>query len=292
MGPNHVQNYPILTSRTSTSTSTKVKGTLNSTANTTFTVQLYASTKCDPAGYGEGQQLLATKQVTTAGNNGSFKFKVSPPVPAGRVLTATATDPAGNTSEFSPCLGPLSISPSAAIPGSTAVVAGNGFAPFEAVTVNWNCADTGRCSSGTNGTIVLGTTTTGAAGTFSLGVTIPAATVGTHAVGVIGGTSHRFAVTHFTVQPAVTISPASGPVGSHPKVSGHGFGPSETVKVRWNCGSSGCSSTTVLATVTTDGLGSFVNTAVTIPAAATGTCPIGAKGATTASFAEVPFMVT
>jgi hypothetical protein len=132
------------------------------------------------------------------GNTTSVSVPISPPVPSGKVLTATATDPAGNTSEFSPCFGPLSISPSAGKSGSTATVSGRGFAPSEVVTVKWNCPDTGRCPNG-QGTVVLGSASTGTAGTFNLTVTIPAGTVGSHAVGAVGATSHAFAVTFFTV---------------------------------------------------------------------------------------------
>jgi hypothetical protein len=56
----------------------------------------------DPSGNGEGAQFFNTTLVTTDGN-GDATINAAFPVAlaAGRVITATATDPNGNTSEFS-----------------------------------------------------------------------------------------------------------------------------------------------------------------------------------------------
>src|SRR5207253_8693264 len=52
-----------------------------------------------------GQTYLGDGTVTTdASCNGSFTVTVPTVVPGGWVITATATDPASNTSEFSPCV--------------------------------------------------------------------------------------------------------------------------------------------------------------------------------------------
>jgi hypothetical protein len=98
-GPNNLQNSPVLTSVTASS----VEGTLNSTPNTSFGVQFFASTACDPSGSGEGRTLIQSAVVGTD-PSGNASFGVSLTVPPGRVVTATATDPDGNTSEFSACL--------------------------------------------------------------------------------------------------------------------------------------------------------------------------------------------
>ena len=92
-GRNRKQNHPVLTAS---------GGSLNSTPTTTFTLEVFSSPACDASGYGEGQTLLQRSQVTTDGA-GDATFAL--PNDAG-VLTATATDPLGNTSEFSPCLIP------------------------------------------------------------------------------------------------------------------------------------------------------------------------------------------
>ena len=102
-GANNLQNFPLLTSAVSNGVTTNVSGTLNSTASTTFRVEFFSNATCDAAGSGEGEQLLGAADVVTDGNNNAT-FNVSlPNVASGQALTATATDPAGNTSEFSPC---------------------------------------------------------------------------------------------------------------------------------------------------------------------------------------------
>ncbi|MEO8435610.1 MAG: Calx-beta domain-containing protein, partial [Pyrinomonadaceae bacterium] len=98
------QNFPLLSSVTSDSSSTTIQGTLNSTPNTTFRIDFYSNTACDPSGNGEGAQFMGNANVTTAAN-GNAVINATLPVAlaAGRVVTATATDPSGNTSEFSAC---------------------------------------------------------------------------------------------------------------------------------------------------------------------------------------------
>jgi hypothetical protein len=103
-GPNNLQNFPVLTSGISSGFSTTIQGNLISTANTTFTIEFFANAACDPSGFGEGQAFIGSTTVTTGTDCGAT-FNVSLPVgvPAGQFITATATDPAGNTSEFSQC---------------------------------------------------------------------------------------------------------------------------------------------------------------------------------------------
>jgi len=101
-GPNNLQNYPVLTAANLSGPGTVVTGTLNSTASTTFDVDLYASPSCDGSGFGEGAAYLGTTTVTTNGScNGSFTASL--PVSVTGVITAIATDPGGNSSEFSQC---------------------------------------------------------------------------------------------------------------------------------------------------------------------------------------------
>ncbi|MBV9469462.1 MAG: CSLREA domain-containing protein, partial [Abitibacteriaceae bacterium] len=101
-GPNNLQNFPVLTSAVASGSTTTVTGTLNSTANTAFTVQFFSNRNADPSGHGEGQTLLATRTVTTNGSgNAAFSLALPGTVPFGQFITATATDPGNNTSEFS-----------------------------------------------------------------------------------------------------------------------------------------------------------------------------------------------
>ena len=95
IGSNNLQNYPVVSSAVSGSTS------LNSTANTEFRIEFFANTACDPSGNGEGQTFLGFENVTTDGT-GNVSFSTT--VAVGQFITATTTDPAGNTSEFSECI--------------------------------------------------------------------------------------------------------------------------------------------------------------------------------------------
>lgn len=101
-GPNQLQNFPVITSLLSSSNSTTIQGSLKSIPNTTFNVDFYSNAAVDPSGNGEGAQFFGTASVNTDAN-GDATINVTLPsgLPAGRVITATATDPNGNTSELS-----------------------------------------------------------------------------------------------------------------------------------------------------------------------------------------------
>lgn len=102
-GGNQRQNFPVLTQAYSAG-NVGVRGTLASKPNTAFRLQFFASPACDASGNGEGAVYLGDQLVTT-GPTCSTDFVVTLPgaVAEGQVITATATDPANNTSEFSAC---------------------------------------------------------------------------------------------------------------------------------------------------------------------------------------------
>jgi len=101
-GANLHQNFPILTNAQSTGTITIVRGTLNSAANQTFLLQFYATATPEPSGNIEGKTFLGDASVTTAAScNVAFTVQLTNIVTAGQWITATATDSANNTSEFS-----------------------------------------------------------------------------------------------------------------------------------------------------------------------------------------------
>jgi hypothetical protein len=105
-GANQLQNYPVLQSTEADMGSTPINGTLNSTPNTGFRIQLFANESCDPTGFGEGQTYLAGYDMiaTTDGSgNAAFGGDLSLDL-GGKYITATATDPDSNTSEFSACI--------------------------------------------------------------------------------------------------------------------------------------------------------------------------------------------
>ncbi|HEX6044662.1 MAG TPA: Calx-beta domain-containing protein [Pyrinomonadaceae bacterium] len=103
-GANNLQNFPIITSVTAGAGSTNVKGNFNSIAASSFNLDFYRNTACDPSGNGEGEQLIGSTLVTTdAGGNATFDVTFPVTVLSSNLLTATATDQSSNTSEFSPC---------------------------------------------------------------------------------------------------------------------------------------------------------------------------------------------
>jgi hypothetical protein len=97
LGPNGLQNKPVLTSATTSGGTTTLKGRLDSTPNTAFTVQFFSN----PSGTDEGKKFVGQKRVrTNSEGKVSFTFVPSRRVGAGQPITATATGPEG-TSEFS-----------------------------------------------------------------------------------------------------------------------------------------------------------------------------------------------
>ncbi|HEX2907336.1 MAG TPA: choice-of-anchor Q domain-containing protein [Phototrophicaceae bacterium] len=103
-GANLLQNYPILSYTANNDTASILEGSLSSSANATFRIDLYANRVCDHSGYGEGERYLGSTTVTTnSAGLGAFSLTVSPAAPANQFITATATDATGHTSEFSAC---------------------------------------------------------------------------------------------------------------------------------------------------------------------------------------------
>ena len=104
--PNRLQNYPVLTAVDTNAADTTVSGSLDSHPNTTFRIEFFSSPQTDPSGYGEGQTFLGATDVTTdATGMAPFVVTLQGRLPWGHAVTATATDPDGNTSEFSAVLG-------------------------------------------------------------------------------------------------------------------------------------------------------------------------------------------
>ena len=102
-GPNHVQNFPVLTSVAGAPGGLRFRGLLNGKPNTTFRLEFFLNPQCDPSGYGEGQRFLGFTNITTGADCTNI-FDVTLANTGFGFMTATATDPDGNTSEFAACV--------------------------------------------------------------------------------------------------------------------------------------------------------------------------------------------
>jgi parallel beta-helix repeat protein len=107
-GPNLFQDFPVLTyafptnKTTSEDGTTSIAGSLSGDSDTTYRVEFFSNPEADPSGYGQGENFLGFVNVTTDSDGKvSFTHDIASAVPVGQFVSATATDPAGNTSEFS-----------------------------------------------------------------------------------------------------------------------------------------------------------------------------------------------
>ena len=96
---NERQNYPVLVTSPG---SIIVDVSLDSQPNTVYQIDTYLNDSCSPSGFGEGQEYRLTFPQQTD-SQGQLQFQFSQGGVTGRYFTATATDPDGNTSEFSNC---------------------------------------------------------------------------------------------------------------------------------------------------------------------------------------------
>ncbi len=116
-GPNSLQNHPVLTSAYSTPMTTILGGTLDSLPNSSFRVEMFAG----PPGGGSSVFLGFATVATGGSGHGSFSFQTAFRVDPGWVVTATATDSSGDTSEFS---APATVSQTTDVTSSVTVVRG------------------------------------------------------------------------------------------------------------------------------------------------------------------------
>ncbi len=86
-GPNTLQNKPVLTSATTSSSATTVRGNLNSTPGTTFKIQFFSN----PSG-NEGKKFIGQKNVTT-GPDGRATFAFSPAQRVVLLISAQTSKP-------------------------------------------------------------------------------------------------------------------------------------------------------------------------------------------------------
>lgn len=105
-GPNNLQNYPMIGSVSFSPGLVNIMGTFTSKPSFQYSLQFFANLITDNSGHGEGQTYLGSQTITTdASGNASFTLSLPIFGRDGQVITATATDPLGNTSEFSNAVG-------------------------------------------------------------------------------------------------------------------------------------------------------------------------------------------
>jgi hypothetical protein len=96
-GANDLQNFPVITAASGGAASTVVQGTIDTQFPSQVTIELFSSEAADASGFGEGQVFQGTAVPDAAGNWSA----TLPGGLSGKYVSATATDAAGNTSEFS-----------------------------------------------------------------------------------------------------------------------------------------------------------------------------------------------
>ncbi len=181
-GANNLQNFPVVTNVFNQTGATTIQGTLNSTADTEFTIEFFASPSCDASGNGEGQIFIGSTMVTTDANGDmTFSFSPAAQAPLGGFITTTATNrDTSDTSEFSQC---------------AAIVSGPGNLTFSAATYDvgegmGSKTITVNRTDGTNGTITVDYATSDAEATAGQDYTATSGTL----VFLNGETSKTFDV--------------------------------------------------------------------------------------------------
>ena len=100
-GSNETHNFPVLTSARQGGGSLAITGDLETIPFQRTRVDVYGSPAGDPSGYGEGATYLGTTEVrTNILGQATLNLAVPSTLPAGSVISATAADSVGNTSEF------------------------------------------------------------------------------------------------------------------------------------------------------------------------------------------------
>ena len=236
-GANNLQNFPVISSAASSALATAVSGTLNSASNTVYRLEFFGNPGPDPTGYGQGRVYLGSTTTTTDGSgNAAFNVVLLQSIPVGWYVSATATDPAGNTSEFSrdvtvpqllvglsvgltPSADPVSVGDTLVY---TVTVTNVGVDPATGVVLTdaLPARVTYKSSTINPGSVsIAGTTVTGTVGTLAGGasatltITVQAGSIGTfnntvNATSTVGVTGSASTTTHITKSiPIVTVAP-------------------------------------------------------------------------------------
>ncbi|NCS56849.1 MAG: hypothetical protein GPJ16_07780 [Microcystis aeruginosa G11-04] len=147
-GANALQNYPIFTSAEVVGGTATLIGYLNSEANKEYRIEIFANRTQDASGNGEGEDYRTYITVTTDDNgHADFTLSLSNAERLYSYITGTATNPDGNTSEFSPSITLTGELPNLVITEATApssVGLGQSF------TVNWTGKNDSSVTTGSS----------------------------------------------------------------------------------------------------------------------------------------------
>ena len=209
--------YPdvaVLTSATINGATLAIAGSMTSTANTGFTVELFDNPSCDPSGAGEGKTFIGLANVMTdASSMGTIATTLNATVAEGDAITATAMGSSilssnnFSTSAFSACVkacpviavAPASLAINVDVPVSQTITASGGIAGYTfAVTAGALPDNVTLAADGT----LSGTPDSIANATFTI--------TATDSKGCTGSQT-------YTVQPAcpsITLAPATLPAAT------------------------------------------------------------------------------
>jgi len=175
-------------------------------------------------------------------------------------------------------LSSTTLSPTAAVPGTTVQMTARGYPPGQQATVTWNATSTSTGSTMCRGTIAWN-------GTLVCRFAVPRVGAGVYPVRVTasGGTALSSDLT-VTGSPSAAIAPASGAVGTGVTITAGGFAANETLNVSWDTGVSPQS-------VRASSQGA-IRIQATVPQLAAGQHSVLVQGGTSRRTASAPFSVT
>ncbi len=102
-GANEMQNYPVLSSAVAWLGGMTITGSLSGQPLQSYYLEFFTNDVCGPEGVGFGRTYLGSFRLSVDENGaGPFQADFATRTP-GSLVTATATDAKGNTSEFSAC---------------------------------------------------------------------------------------------------------------------------------------------------------------------------------------------
>jgi CSLREA domain-containing protein len=103
-GANGRVNAPVLLSAVPAAGALDLVGRHHGASDSAFDLEFFAVAACDASGFGEGKTSIGGVAITTDATGDAYFTPSLVGAPAEGFVTVTATDPKGNTSEFSACL--------------------------------------------------------------------------------------------------------------------------------------------------------------------------------------------